>query len=157
MSFSNLFFFKKMRLLNQYLWVWLILSSLFLGNEQPLGKSLAQGQRIRQPAEGGGLTSMSLSYHAAVKFRTHRLWNGSHRTIRPKRGQFCPYFTGKKELEIWGLDAAVDLGVSSNLHYAWTYVPFLLAHISHRLCISPVSHAAYICSSYTAHSLSVVH
>lgn len=69
--FSTLFF--EMRLLTQYLWVRLILSSLFLGHEQPLGKTLAQGWRLRQAVEGGGLTSTSLSYHATVKFRTPEL------------------------------------------------------------------------------------
>lgn len=72
-KFFQLFFFFLMKLLTQYLWVCLILSSLFPGQEQPLGKTIPQSWRLRQAAEGRGLISTSLSYHAAVKFFTPKL------------------------------------------------------------------------------------
>lgn len=74
-GFSSLFFFcfSDEAALIQLSRVQLILSSLFLGFKQALGKTLVQGWRVRQPAGGGGRSSVSLSYHAAVKFHTPRL------------------------------------------------------------------------------------
>ena len=68
--------------------------------------------------------------------------------LGPNMGNSSYRFTGKKELEIWVLDAAVDFGISSHLHYTRAYKSYLLVYISYSLCISRLRCSIYVYIMY---------